>query len=135
MIWGCIFWSGPGVMVHVIGKIDSRQKICILQENLTRSMEATCLLRDMPPIDHLILQHDNDPKHTSKDTKEFLRSRNIRCLDWPAQSPMGQVEEKTWALRMTPEWSRGIVEESKKRIGPDTSEYMPKPHRVDAEAN
>jgi len=31
-------------------------------------------------------QHDNDPKHTTKSTKEWLQQRKINVLEWLSQS-------------------------------------------------
>ncbi len=31
-------------------------------------------------------QHDNDPKHTTKSTKERLKKKHIKVLEWPSQS-------------------------------------------------
>ncbi|KAI1002867.1 hypothetical protein K3495_g5336 [Podosphaera aphanis] len=73
-------------MVQVVGKMNTQQYISILQEDFTLCMEAASLLEDMPPTDQLIFQQHNDPKHTARATTSFLRSRNIKCLDWPAQS-------------------------------------------------
>lgn len=33
------------------------------------------------------LQHDNDPKHTSNSTKDWLKTKKWRVLEWPSQSP------------------------------------------------
>ncbi len=33
-----------------------------------------------------VFQHDNDPKHTAKATKEWLKKKHIKVLDWPSQS-------------------------------------------------
>ncbi len=33
------------------------------------------------------MQQDNDPKHSAKATKEFIRGKKWRVLDWPNQSP------------------------------------------------
>ncbi len=34
-----------------------------------------------------VFQHDNDPKHTAKATKEWLKKKHIKVLEWPSQSP------------------------------------------------
>ena len=34
-----------------------------------------------------VLQMDNDPKHTSKVTKAFLKQQKWKILEWPSQSP------------------------------------------------
>lgn len=33
------------------------------------------------------VQHDNDPKHITKETKEWLKKINTKMLEWPGQSP------------------------------------------------
>ena len=34
-----------------------------------------------------VYQHDNDPKHMAKATKEWLKKKHIKDLEWPSQSP------------------------------------------------
>jgi len=34
-----------------------------------------------------VFQHDNDPKHTARITKEWLSKKHIKALVWPSQSP------------------------------------------------
>ncbi|KAI4883137.1 hypothetical protein NFI96_020587 [Prochilodus magdalenae] len=34
-----------------------------------------------------VFQHDNDPKHTARATKEWLRKKPFKVLEWPSQSP------------------------------------------------
>ena len=33
------------------------------------------------------MQQDNDPKHTANRTKDFIREKKWKVLDWPSQSP------------------------------------------------
>ncbi len=34
-----------------------------------------------------VFQHDNDPKYTTKATKEWLKKKHIKVLERPSQSP------------------------------------------------
>ncbi len=36
---------------------------------------------------HFTVQMDNDPKHTAKATKEFLKGKKWTVMQWPSQSP------------------------------------------------
>ncbi len=37
----------------------------------------------------------NDPKHTAKATKEWLKKKHIKVLEWPSQSPRPESHRKS----------------------------------------
>ncbi len=43
-----------------------------------------------------VFQHDNDPKHTAKATKEWLKKKHIKVLEWSSQSPDLHPIENLW---------------------------------------
>ncbi|CAJ0958446.1 unnamed protein product [Ranitomeya imitator] len=73
--------SGPGRFAVVNGTINSAVYQEILKENVRPSVRDFKLKRTC------IMQQDNDPKHTSKSTCEWLKKNKMKTLEWPSQSP------------------------------------------------
>ncbi|KAI4887550.1 hypothetical protein NFI96_017119, partial [Prochilodus magdalenae] len=79
-VW-CLRTAGTGRLVAIEGKMNVAKNRDILEENLFQSA------LDLRLGSRLTFQQDNDPKHTAKITKEWLRNNSVTILDWPSQSP------------------------------------------------
>ncbi len=104
---------GGGVMLPMIQRIPSPSSnmevetcfggVFLLrgQDNCTASKErwtGPCAVRAraLKKGRGWIFQHDNDPKHTAKATKEWLKKKHIMVLVWSSQSPDLNPIENLW---------------------------------------
>ncbi|KAK6309261.1 hypothetical protein J4Q44_G00207240 [Coregonus suidteri] len=78
MLWGCFSAKGTAQLHRIKGTMDGAMYHQILSENLLLSARAYKMGRGW------VFQYDNDPKHTAKATKEWLKKKHIKVLEWPS---------------------------------------------------
>ena len=86
MLWGCFSAKRPGRLIRVNERLNGAMYREIWSENLPSARALT--------MKHgWVFQHDNDPKHTARATKEWLRKE---AFQGPSQSPDLNPIENLW---------------------------------------
>lgn len=91
MVWGAISIKGKSELYFVEKSMDSEQYTRVIEHVLIPFMKT---FHD----DNVIFQQDNAPCHVSRASTKFISEKNIRTLDWPANSPDLSPIENLWGL-------------------------------------
>lgn len=89
MVWGAISMAGKLQLKIIDKKMNSDKFIDLLDDHFLPGAHSLY-------GEEFILQQDNAPIHSSRETKEHIQNKNIQVLPWPSNSPDLNPIENCW---------------------------------------